>query len=50
MVLDQGYIVKLIDFAYSRQVEEGLAVYRGTEIYMAPEIFQVRDAIKLMQD
>jgi len=43
IVLDQGYSPKFIDFAYSDQVGVDLTVFRGTETYMAPEIFELRD-------
>ena len=39
IVLDDKYMLKLIDFAYTDSIHEDLKIFRGTETYMAPEIF-----------
>jgi serine/threonine protein kinase len=39
VMLDDQYNPKLIDFAYSDDISKKLTIFRGTEFYMAPEIF-----------
>lgn len=47
IVLDDKFIVKLIDFAYTDNIHEKLRVFRGTENYMAPEVFGCRKSSDL---
>ena len=49
IVLDANYIPKLIDFAYTDKTGVDLTIFRGTEYYMAPEIFKVMEESQRMQ-
>lgn len=46
IVIDKYFIPKFIDFAFSDWVGADLTLFRGTEIYMAPEMFYVREEMQ----
>jgi serine/threonine protein kinase len=45
VVLDSFYHPKLIDFAYSEETSTEIKSFRGTENYMAPEIYRCREEL-----